>query len=76
MKPNPAPVLKAIAALDVSPAACVLVGDSRTDIEAARAAQVRGIGYAKAPERREGLVEAGAVVVVDAMSELSVALEA
>ncbi|GAB3399189.1 HAD family hydrolase [Flindersiella endophytica] len=71
MKPNPAPVRKAVAALDVSPAACVLVGDSRSDIEAARAAQVTGVGFAKSPDRRRRLVEAGAAVVVGAMRELA-----
>ena len=37
-KPDPAPLLEACRRLGVAPAACVMVGDSRNDVRAARAA--------------------------------------
>lgn len=39
-KPHPAPVLEACRRLDVAPADCVLIGDSKHDSQAARAAGV------------------------------------
>ncbi|GAA2636229.1 HAD family hydrolase [Paractinoplanes durhamensis] len=49
MKPNPEPILTAARILGVAPQECVLVGDSLSDIEAARAAGVGIIGYANRP---------------------------
>src|SRR5690606_25264331 len=45
MKPNSTPVQLAVDVLDVTPAWCVLIGDSVTDIEAAHSAGVCAIGY-------------------------------
>jgi histidinol-phosphate phosphatase family protein len=42
-KPSPALILQAAAALDVSPAQCVVIGDRHHDLEAAQAAGARGI---------------------------------
>lgn len=53
-KPHPAPLLAAAAALETSPAACVYVGDTRRDADAARAAGMRALVAAW------GYVEAGA----------------
>jgi HAD superfamily hydrolase (TIGR01549 family) len=76
MKPHPALVDAAVSALGVASETALFVGDSTTDMEAAQRAGVRGIGYAKAPERRSGLAEAGAAEVIDSMSELAHALKA
>ena len=56
-KPDPAPLLEACRRLGVDPTACAYVGDDRRDMEAARAARLRGIGaawgYFAADERLE-----------------------
>jgi HAD superfamily hydrolase (TIGR01509 family) len=74
MKPDPAPVAAAVAELGVAPADCLLIGDSPSDIAAARAAHLHGVGYAKPPTRQAGLIEAGAEVVIHSMNELVRAL--
>jgi len=71
MKPNPEPILQAVRALGEVPARCVLVGDSVSDIEGARAAGVRTIGYANRPPKVEALRAAGAEVVVTSMGDLA-----
>ncbi|GAB3068463.1 HAD family hydrolase [Micromonospora schwarzwaldensis] len=68
MKPDPFPVREAVRELGASPAECVLVGDSETDIEAAHAAGVAAIGYANKPGKRERF--AAAEAVIDSMAEL------
>jgi phosphoglycolate phosphatase-like HAD superfamily hydrolase len=45
-------------------------------MEAARGAGVRGIGYAKRPERRDQLADAGAAEVIDGMADLAHVLKA
>ena len=74
LKPNPHLLLEAAAALDISPACGVLVGDSVTDMEAARAAGSLSIGLANKPAKRERLVDAGADAVIDTMAQLASAL--
>jgi HAD superfamily hydrolase (TIGR01509 family) len=72
MKPSPAPILAAARALAADPVACILIGDSRTDIEAARAAGVRVIGFANRPGKAETLKAADAVVT--SMADIASAL--
>lgn len=77
MKPNPEPIRQAIRAVDAEPHRCILVGDSTTDIEAARAAGTRSIGYANKSGKRERLAEAGADAITegpDGMAALATAL--
>lgn len=76
MKPHPAVVLSALTTLQASPDQCVLVGDSTTDIDVAKATGVRSIGYVKAPNRRAGLDHAGADATVDSMADLAAAIRA
>ncbi|MEU8422995.1 Imm21 family immunity protein [Micromonospora sp. NPDC048835] len=71
LKPNPVPVVQALRALKVAPGAAVLVGDSTTDIAAARAAGVACIGYANRPGKAERLTAAGADAIVTDMSDLA-----
>jgi len=45
VKPHPEHLLRALAALDVPPAAAVMVGDGRMDVQAGRAGGLRTVGY-------------------------------
>lgn len=74
MKPHTHPVAKALDALGVDASVSVLVGDSPTDMEAARAMHVRTIGYAKDPERATGLRGAQTDIVINSMENLASAL--
>ncbi|MFE6907086.1 HAD family hydrolase [Streptomyces erythrochromogenes] len=74
MKPSPHPLLSAASALDVAPSRTVLVGDSVSDIEAARAAGGPSVGYANKPHKRASLANAGASAVVLQMQEIADAL--
>ncbi|MER5484034.1 HAD family hydrolase [Streptomyces sp. NPDC002812] len=76
MKPSPYPLVAAASALVVLPSQAVLIGDSVTDIEAARAAGVQCVGYANKPRKIRALAEAGADVVVVQMQEIADALVA
>jgi beta-phosphoglucomutase-like phosphatase (HAD superfamily) len=76
MKPDPGVVLAAVRALNVAPSSCTLIGDSLTDIEAARAASVGIVGYANRPWKVEAFFGADAVVtlmgdVANALSPVS-----
>lgn len=74
MKPNPEPVRRAVAALGTDPGACVLVGDSITDVEAALAAGVPCVGYANKPGKDSRLAAAGAHAVVTSMNDITTCL--
>ncbi|MER5701434.1 HAD family phosphatase [Micromonospora sp. NPDC002296] len=71
MKPNPDPILQAVQALGEPPGRCVLVGDSLSDIEGARAAGVPVIGYANRPRKVAGFHAAGADIVVTSMETIA-----
>jgi HAD superfamily hydrolase (TIGR01509 family) len=71
MKPNPQPVLEAVTALGAKAEACVLVGDSLSDIEAAHSAGVPVIGYANKPSKKDLFARAGTVAVVTSMTDIS-----
>ncbi|OEJ32673.1 HAD family hydrolase [Streptomyces subrutilus] len=71
MKPSPHSLLAAASAFGVSPSLTALVGDSVTDVEAARAAGARSIGYANKPRKQSSLAEAGADVVVLSMQDIA-----
>ncbi|MDI1464303.1 HAD family hydrolase [Catellatospora sp. KI3] len=70
MKPNPAPILRAVHSFGVGPADCVLIGDSMTDIQGARAAGVPVIGYANRPHKVAPFTAAGTDVVVTSMKAI------
>jgi HAD superfamily hydrolase (TIGR01509 family) len=77
MKPNPELVHHATHALKVKAEACVMTGDSITDIEASRTAGVGSIGYAKTPQRGLDLIAAGADgadAVTDEIAALAAAI--
>lgn len=70
MKPHPRLVDTALALLDTTGSECVLIGDSVTDVQAARHAGARCVGYAKSPARGAELLTAGADAIVDDMQAL------
>lgn len=76
MKPSPYRVRQAVQILQATPAECVLVGDSVSDIVAAHAADVRVIGYANKPGKNERLAQAGADAIVTRLANLVDALTA
>lgn len=77
MKPDPHVVRETIVRLDgVMPAEAVLIGDSPSDIRAAHATDVWAVGYAKTPDRRAGLLDAGADLVIDDMRVVGTTWEA
>jgi HAD superfamily hydrolase (TIGR01509 family) len=74
MKPDPAPIRAAVRAVGESPGRCVLVGDSLADLDGARAAGVRAIGYANHPDKVEAFRAAGADAVVASMWDVAAVL--
>lgn len=72
MKPNPWAVIAAVDALRADLRSCTLIGDSLTDIEAARAAGVNIIGYANRVWKVEAFSSADAVVT--SMGDIAAAL--
>jgi phosphoglycolate phosphatase len=74
MKPDPFLIHAAIDALDGTGETAVLIGDSTTDIDAARAASTRVIGFINKPAKHQTLSHADAVTTT--MRELAqVAIE-
>lgn len=71
MKPEPHTVHRALAIAGSNAQSAVLIGDSVSDIEVARATGVRSIGYAKTEQRSSELREAGADAVIDSMASLA-----
>lgn len=61
----------AMYAIDAPPWSSALVGDSRSDIDAARSVPIASIGYAPDPDRAASLAAAGADAVVATMAELA-----
>ena len=76
LKPHPHLIETALTALGAEPGACAFVGDSTTDIEAARHAGVPSIGYANRPGKNASLAEAGADAVVGSLADLVLVLRA
>ena len=70
MKPNPHMLAQAMNTLNAQPHETTFVGDSLSDLEAARRAHTRSIGYAKDPTRVAGLTVAGADAVVESIGDL------
>ncbi|GID95218.1 hydrolase [Amorphoplanes digitatis] len=73
MKPEPGMVLDAVRAVGGEPRACVLVGDSMSDIVAARAAGARVVGYANRPSKVVPFAVADALIttMADVVAALS-----
>ncbi|MFI2365666.1 HAD family hydrolase [Promicromonospora sp. NPDC019610] len=71
MKPHPYMVERALGMARARAQDAVLIGDSVSDIEVARATGIRSIGYAKTQERGAELRAAGADALVHSMATLA-----
>jgi pyrophosphatase PpaX len=69
-KPNPEPLLLALARLGVKAGDCVYIGDAVVDVLAARAAGMASIAVTWGAGDRTDLLAAGPLAVVDTMDEL------
>jgi phosphoglycolate phosphatase len=76
LKPSPHQIEQAITSLSAQTAECVLVGDSTTDIQAARLAGIHSIGYANQVGKHARLTTAGAPTVVSSLADLVPVLRA
>jgi HAD superfamily hydrolase (TIGR01509 family) len=74
LKPNPHLLLQAAAALGVPPASCALLGDSVTDVEAARCAGAGSIAFANKPDKRDPLLAAGPDALISSLRDVVAAL--
>lgn len=70
VKPDPDPVLKALALVRVDPQAAAMVGDTPDDIQAGRAAGALAIGVVTGAHSRDALQAAGADAVLDSLAGL------
>jgi phosphoglycolate phosphatase len=59
LKPHPETLHRALRAMGAAPASSLMIGDSKSDYLAARAAGVRFLGYARKPDKKQALLEAG-----------------
>ena len=69
-KPDPAPLLHALACLDVPPAVALMVGDSINDVEAAHAAGMPVVAVSYGYNHGHDISTAGADIVVDSLMDL------
>jgi phosphoglycolate phosphatase len=76
LKPSPCLIDQAANKLSTRASTCVVIGDSRTDIESARRAGAPSIGYARTPIDGERLTAAGADAIVLSMADLALRLRA
>ena len=70
VKPAPGPLLAAMATTRVLPCAALMIGDSRHDVHAARAAAVRVICVADGYNHGEDIRREKPDLVVDGLGEL------
>lgn len=67
LKPDPDCILRALENTGADPSHCMMIGDSATDYQAATAAKVRFIGFARNDHKKARLRSAGAQAVVPAL---------
>ncbi|HEY1772551.1 MAG TPA: phosphoglycolate phosphatase [Gammaproteobacteria bacterium] len=70
LKPDPAPLLYAAAQVGVAPTACCMVGDSRNDILAAKAAGFRAVAVSYGYRQGVDLMALGADTELNSLTEL------
>ncbi|MFC0675555.1 HAD family hydrolase [Brachybacterium hainanense] len=75
-KPDPEPLQHALAMLDAGPGEAVYVGDAATDLQAAEAAGMPGIGVTWGAGARADLEARSPVAVVDTVAALAAILRA
>ncbi|MDT7724754.1 MAG: hypothetical protein QOI21_1330 [Actinomycetota bacterium] len=69
LKPNPHLLLRAIELLGTTPVSCLMIGDSETDIAAARAAGTPVVAYANKPGKRARFSVTNPNAIVDRITE-------
>jgi HAD superfamily hydrolase (TIGR01509 family) len=74
LKPSPYLVVRAMQALGADRDASAFVGDNPADVQSARAAGIRSIGYANKPGKLDRLMRAGADAVITTMADLATVL--
>ncbi|MBS1787874.1 MAG: phosphoglycolate phosphatase [Acidobacteria bacterium] len=74
-KPSPMMLLEAARGCGVEPSACLMVGDTKFDVSAGRAAGMKTCGYIPGFRGRTELAEAGADFLIERFSELCVLVE-
>lgn len=74
-KPSPMMLLEAARACGIEPANCLMVGDTKFDVSAGRAAKMKTCGYIPGFRGRTELAEAGADFLIERFSELQVLVE-
>ncbi|MDX2044290.1 MAG: HAD-IA family hydrolase [Acidobacteriota bacterium] len=74
-KPSPMMLLEAARGCGVEPAECLMVGDTKFDVTAGRAAKMKTCGYIPGFRGRTELAEAGADFLIERFSELQVLVE-
>lgn len=74
-KPSPMMPLEAARRCDVAPAECLMVGDTKFDVAAGKAAGMKTCGYIPGFRGRTELAEAGADFLIERFSELQVLVE-
>jgi phosphoglycolate phosphatase len=68
LKPNPHFLHQALTVLDSKPEDCIFIGDSTSDMEAARTANIQAIGFANKHNKRLPLADAGAAAIIESMN--------
>jgi phosphoglycolate phosphatase len=71
LKPHPAPILLAAARLGSAPADCLMVGDTRVDIQAGKSAGTQTAGVLCGLGLRQDLEQFGADVILQTTPDLS-----
>jgi phosphoglycolate phosphatase len=74
-KPSPLMLFEAASRCGVLASECLMVGDSRVDVEAGKAAKMKTCGYVPGFRGRTELVEAGVDYVIERFSELCALVE-
>jgi phosphoglycolate phosphatase-like HAD superfamily hydrolase len=74
LKPNDHLIRLALTKVQAAPNSTTLIGDSVSDIEAAKSAGIGSIGYANKPTKQRYLEAAGADAIVDSMTQIAAAI--
>ena len=69
-KPDPEPIYRCLEKMDVSPTACICVGDSTCDVAAGREAGLFTVGVLTGTGTLESLSKEGADVIMDSVEEM------
>lgn len=74
-KPSPVPLLEAARLCGVRPTECLMIGDTKVDMDAGRAAGMATCGFVGGFRGRDELVAAGADVLIETFAELRVVVD-